>query len=195
MSLDLDRRAGWPPELRILIDQYPRAIWPGHDNLGALTRFWLERHDGFRQLGDTLADATESFREERLTAQQFRRLFVPRLQVLLQDLEAHHQVEDLHFFPIFRAAERRLEKGFDVLESDHETIHHAMMEVAETANSLLRAMSGDDDARRGATDAYAAAGDALLKRLLQHLKDEEDLIVPVILDQSERQLFARRSKV
>ena len=37
-------------------------------------------------------------------------------------------------------------------------------------------------------DGYADASAALLKGLAQHLDDEEDLIVPLILDRSEEAL-------
>ena len=50
-------------------------------------------------------------------------------------------------------------------------------------------MERDDDARRAATDAYADASDRLIRFLVRHLEDEEDLIMPVILDQGERKLF------
>ena len=40
-----------------------------------------------------------------------------------------------------------------------------------------------------ATDLYADASERLLKFLVRHLDDEEDLIMPVILDQGERKLF------
>jgi hypothetical protein len=50
-------------------------------------------------------------------------------------------------------------------------------------------MEGDADARRAATRRCADAGERLLKRLVRHLDDEEDLIIPVILDQGERKLF------
>ena len=189
MILDLASRAGWPADLRILIDRYPREIWTGHQNLGETARFWLERHEFFRKLGGSLADATTEFREERLPAEKFRALFAPRLQMFLSHLEGHHQIEDLHYFPVFRAAEERLARGFDVLERDHEAIHRQIVAVVDAANGLLRAMEGHADAQRAATDHYAEAGAGLLKSLLRHLDDEEDLIVPVILEQGERRLF------
>jgi hemerythrin-like domain-containing protein len=189
MTLKLQSRAGWPPELRVLLDQYPREVWDGHANLGDMARFWLERHQGFRALGGQLAEATAEFREGRMNAEEFRRFFAPRLQFFLQSLEGHHQIEDLHYFPVFRAAESRLVKGFDVLEGDHEAIHAEIMQVVDSANNLLSKLEGDEDARRMATDLYAGAGDRLLKSLSRHLDDEEDLIMPVILDQGERRLF------
>ena len=122
----------------------------------------------------------------------FPQLFVPRLQFLLSQLGVHHQIEDHHYFPIFRAADARLARGFDVLEGDHHAIHADMAATAETANALLRALQGLGDGeaetlrRRG--DDYAAASGALLKGLIRHLDDEEDLIVPLILERGEAAL-------
>ena len=189
MSLDLQSRNGWPDELRLLIDRYPREIWTGHANLGEMAQFWLERHQSFRDLGKALSGATDDFREGKMPSEAFRRFFAPRLQFFLQNLEGHHQIEDLHFFPLFRTAEKRLIKGFDVLEGDHEAIHAEIIRTVESANGLLRTIESDGDARHKATDAYADASEKLLKFLVRHLDDEEDLIMPVILDQGEREVF------
>ncbi len=189
MTLKLASRTGWPPELRFLLKQYPREVWDGHENLGDMARFWLERHQGFRELGGALEKATTAFREGRIAAAEFRAFFAPRLRFFLQSLEGHHQIEDLHYFPVFRAAESRLIKGFDVLEGDHEAIHAEIMQVVDAANSLLGKLESDKADRRAATETYAASGEGLLKSLSRHLDDEEDLIVPVILDQGERKLF------
>jgi len=113
---------------------------------------------------------------------------VPRLQFLLSQLGVHHQIEDLHYFPIFRAAEARLARGFDVLEGDHHAIHADMARTAETANALLRALAGDADTLIRCGEDYAAASGTLLKGLTRHLDDEEDLIVPLILDRGEEAL-------
>ncbi len=189
LSLDLQSRAGWPAEFRMLVEKYPRAIWPGHVNLGEVARFWLERHDGFRELGGALNKATGEFREGKLPAPEFRRFFAPRLQFFLESLQGHHQIEDFQFFPLFKLAEARLARGFDVLEEDHEAIHAEILRVVDSANALLRTMEGDADQRWAATERYAEASETLLTFLLKHLGDEEDLIVPVILDQGERKLF------
>lgn len=184
-GLALDARDGWPAELRLLIDRYPREVWQGHANLGAMAQFWLSRHDMFRDIGAALEEATTAFRNGTADAQAFRAWFPPRLQFFLQQLNAHHQVEDLHYFPVFQAAEARLARGFDVLESDHHTIHQSIDRTVETANAFLRTPVNDRDPLRAAGDAYAAASDALLRQLRRHLNDEEDLIIPLILDRTE----------
>jgi hemerythrin-like domain-containing protein len=187
-SLDLARRSGWPEELRVFITRYPRELWADHANLGEMARFWLSRHEMFRELTGMIRQIETAFREATLPPQEFAAAFVPRLQFLLSQLGVHHQIEDYHYFPIFRAADARLARGFDVLEQDHHAIHADMARVAETANALLRALSGDADTLRARGDDYAAASGALLKGLIRHLDDEEDLIVPLILDRGEEAL-------
>jgi hypothetical protein len=63
-----------------------------------------------------------------------------------------------------------------------------MAATAETANALLPALAGEPQALRRCDDDYAAASSALLKGLIRHLDDEEDLIVPLILDRGEEAL-------
>ena len=184
-TLALARRSGWPEDLRVLIARYPRELWEDHANLGEMARFWLSRHDMFRELATMIAAIEGQFREGALSPAEFPRQFVPRLQFLLSQLGVHHQIEDLHYFPIFRVADARLARGFDVLEGDHHAIHADMAATAETANVLLRALAGNADALRRCGDDYAAASGALLKGLIRHLDDEEDLIVPLILDRGE----------
>src|ERR1700681_2043890 len=89
--LALARRSGWPEDLRVLIERFPREQWQGHANLGEMARFWLSRHDMFRELATTTEDVSTKFRAGEIPATEFPRLFVPRLQFLLSQLEAHHQ--------------------------------------------------------------------------------------------------------
>jgi iron-sulfur cluster repair protein YtfE (RIC family) len=187
-TLALARRSGWPEDLRVLIERFPREQWQGHANLGEMARFWLSRHDMFRELSTRIEDAAAQFHAGEISAAQFPRQLVPRLQFLLQQLGVHHQIEDLHYFPIFRAADNRLTRGFDVLEGDHHAIHADMAATAETANALLRALVGSTDALKRCGEDYAQASGALIKGLVRHLDDEEDLIVPLILERGENAL-------
>jgi iron-sulfur cluster repair protein YtfE (RIC family) len=186
LDLDLDRRTGWPDDLRLLVERYPREAWPGHPNLGRTARFWLERHDMFRGLGGALERATGEFREGRVALPAFRSWFAPRLGFFLSQLHAHHQVEDVSYFPLLRAAEPGLGRGFAVLERDHEVIHETLARLAEAANAFLKAQ--DPDRLRFLADAYARVTDELLSGLVRHLADEEDLIIPLILDRGEDEL-------
>ncbi len=115
-------------------------------------------------------------------------MFVPRLQFLLEQLDVHHQIEDYHHFPRLRAADERLARGFDILEQDHHAIHADMAATAQAANAMLHALAGDADTLRRRGDDYAAASGKLIAGLVQHLDDEEDLIVPLVLDRGEEAL-------
>jgi iron-sulfur cluster repair protein YtfE (RIC family) len=186
-ALALAERKGWPPELRALIERYPRETWQSHENLGGMAQFWLSRHNMFRELSASIAQGTARFQEDEIPADEFARWFAPRLQFFLEQLHAHHQIEDFHFFPIFRAADERLARGFDVLEADHAALHENIDRSVETANALIRSLR-DSETVKAAGDAFAQAGNTLMKGLVRHLDDEEDLIVPLILDRGEDSL-------
>jgi hemerythrin-like domain-containing protein len=188
LNLDLDTRSGLPDDLRFLLERYPRERWTGHANLGQMARFWMQRHNMFRELGGALRDAALKFREGTLGPQEFQQWFAPRLQFFLQQLNEHHRIEDFHYFPIFRTAESRLLTGFEVLEKDHETLHAGIVQSVESANELLKNLQSDRDRLRTAADGYVEVNERLLRQMLRHLDDEEELIVPLILDRSEQTL-------
>ena len=136
-----------------------------------------------------MSDATTAFREGTATAADFRAWFPPRLQFFLQQLNAHHQIEDLHYFPVFQAAEARLAHGFDVLETDHQVIHDADRRDGRERQRLparRRQRPGRRCARPATTMRETSSG--LLRLLTRHLGDEEDLIIPLILDRGEAAL-------
>ncbi|MBP0615917.1 hemerythrin domain-containing protein [Jiella mangrovi] len=190
-TFDLDLRPGLPEDLKRLLEKYPRETWDGHANIEGTARFWLSRHDMFRELGRALSEALRQEREGQVAIEPFKQWFVPRLGFFLNELNGHHQIEDMHYFPAYQRAEPRLARGFELLDADHVTIHDDLERVAETANAFLEATSGGDassDASKRARDAYSEASERLLKRLLRHLGDEEDLIIPLILDRGDAAL-------
>ncbi len=187
-SLNLESRAGLPDDLRFLVEKYPRDSWTGHRNVHGMASMWLQRHDMFRELGGVLTGSIFDYREGRTSAQQFAQFFAPRLNFFLGQLDGHHNIEDQHYFPIFARVETRLKHGFDILDSDHHLIHDALEMNAQTANAFLQALTGDKDAQRYAADAYADQNSRLVAMLARHLDDEEDLIIPLILEKGDREL-------
>jgi hemerythrin-like domain-containing protein len=184
-ALDLDHRTGWPVDLRVLLDQHPRETWPGHPNLGSLCRFWLERHAMFRELAGALAQGAEALREGKVDAAAFQPWFAPRMRFFLQQLHHHHLIEDHNYFPVFMAAEKRLVRGFEVLEADHGTIAAAIRELGTASDQLLVALRQPSADLRRATTALGELLPDFLGKLDRHLDDEEDLIIPLILERSE----------
>ena len=184
-DLDLDHRTGWPPELRVLLDRHPRESWPTAPGIGATGRFWLQRHELFRQLAQALAMAATELRENRVDAARFVTWFRPRMGFLLQELHGHHRMEALHYFPVFQAADPRLARGFSVLDADHHTIDRAIAELGTASDTLLRALATPTDDRPAAIAGLATTLPAFLHRLLRHLDDEEDLVIPLLIEQGE----------
>ncbi len=184
-DLDLDRRTGWPPGLRVLLDIHPRESWPNAAGIGPTGRFWLQRHDLFRELTQALAMAAGELREGRLDAARFVPWFRPRMGFLLQELHGHHRIEDLHYFPVFQAADPRLARGFEVLNADHHTIDRAIAELGTASDTLLHALAVPADDPAAAVAGLATTLPAFLHRLLRHLDDEEDLVIPLLIDRGE----------
>lgn len=189
-ELLLPQRTGkLPPDIAYLREKYPRETWEAHANFGETARFWLQIHAMFRELGGMLKTATSEYREGKAAPDAFERYFAPRLNYFLGHLQGHHAVEDYSYFPLFRSADKRLVVGFDLLENDHEVIHDLLVASGETGAVFVAALHQGGDAARFAADAYAGNADKLLDWLLRHLDDEEDLVMPAILEHSEGTLF------
>lgn len=181
-GLDIDSRTGWPDELRVLLEKFPRDSWRSRPS--PVAQFWLDKHDWFRHQCSALKSAGDDYREGRSEAMVFASWLAPRLQNFFAHLHGHHQIEDYHYFPAFRAAEERLAPGFDALAADHELLHEGISDVIASVNAFFEALRGENpsDATRHAADRYIACSEITFRRLLRHLSDEEDLIIPVMLD-------------
>lgn len=187
-DLHLPDRLGLPDEIAYLRAVFPKPQWQAHANYGQLADFWLQVHNSLRAHGGQLQQLTHSFRDGRQSSADFQRVFVPGINQFLQHLNAHHQIEDGAYFPKFRALDPRMVAGFDLLEADHHIIHAAIGAAVDSARILLTALVQDPNTQGPATDAYASASDRLLELLLRHLADEEDLVIPAMLEHGERSL-------
>ncbi len=186
--LQLDRRTDLPAELAFLLDTYPRADWDGHPNKGQWCQFWLARHKMFRDVGAGLIDACEKLHAGQVDGATFHDWFMSRASFYLGELDTHHKVEEYHYFPLLSQADPRMEKGVALLEGDHHMIHDRLRVVYDAIIAL------DGAIREGQGDIGTLAPKlrddiALLdKGLRRHLDDEEDLVVPLILDRTENGL-------
>jgi iron-sulfur cluster repair protein YtfE (RIC family) len=187
-DLLLPVRTGLPDEIAYLRDVHPQPLWRGHANYGEMADFWLQVHHSLREHGRELARVTQTLREGELDAAGFQPLFVPRFNHFIQHLHGHHQIEDDADFPRFRALDPRMVAGFGLLEHDHGLIHLQLLATVGAARELLAALPKGGDAQRRAVDAYAAASGTLLELLVRHLADEEDLVIPAILEHGERSI-------
>ncbi|WP_244574530.1 hemerythrin domain-containing protein [Cohaesibacter sp. ES.047] len=169
-----------------MIEQYPRAEWGTVHTIGGLGQFWLDRHDDFRQMAAMMDQGTNKALEGEMQPMEFAQWFAPRLNSFLGGLNGHHQIEDYQYFPVFAAADDRLKGGFDLLDEDHHLLHDMLERNAAAANDFIQVLQseGQQDPRK-ALDIYAQEAKGLLSGLMRHLEDEEDLILPLLMDQGE----------
>lgn len=172
-ALDLKNRDGLPEALRALVDDFPRDAWQAHPNFAGLVAFWLDRHVMFRRLCEALRTDAEGAVDGLVSSEQW----APRLSrfggMLVQQLHGHHQIEDMHYFPLLSRKESALQRGFDILDRDHHAMDGLLDRFTRSANAVLQGQ-----AEAGVFREDVLSFEALLQR---HLEDEEDLIVPVIL--------------
>jgi iron-sulfur cluster repair protein YtfE (RIC family) len=180
-DLTLGRRTGLPDALRVLVEQYSREAWEAHPNFTALTRFWLDRHLGFRRMQGVLTVETRGFLDRDRDPQAYAGGLARLAGMLLNELHGHHAIEDHHYFPLLRDLDPRLTAGFDLLDADHQVLDGAIHALATSTNRVLGALFDGQpgDLAAAGLDTELAAFARLLDR---HLLDEEELVVPVILD-------------
>ncbi len=179
-DLALANRQGWPEHLRVLADLYPRETWETHHNFDGLTRFWLERHLGFRQMHALLNADVQALLEKNEDPKRFGGKMARLAGTMIEHLHGHHQIEDLHYFPLLLAKDKRLQRGFETLDKDHHAIDATLDDLTTHANALLRNISDQQDFAANA-DKYLKSLGRFGQFLDRHLSDEEEIVVPIIL--------------
>jgi hypothetical protein len=177
-----DREGEWPAVEARFLERHPRATWP--DAQSAAAAFWLQVHDHLRRDAAGLTAASDDYRGSPV---QLAAVAEPRLHGLVAAMHGHHQIEDFHYFPAFRHAEPTLAASFDRLEGEHASLSRRV-ENAFSALGELRAAVQRSAEPNGATtqrlaaQRYADAAAALRRELELHLRHEEDLVVPLLIE-------------
>ncbi len=177
--LALDTRSGLPDEFRLILADYPREGWAAHPHFNGLAAFWLDRHLTFRAMMTRMQQDRAARLDGQIAAQDYAQRLAQLGQRFLGDLVGHHQIEDTAYFPHLAQLEPRIARGFDVLDADHHALHALIDAFAEGANTLLRA--NDDAAQRDLVAGFGTVLARFERMLGQHLTDEEDLVMPVVL--------------
>ena len=170
----------------MLLKRYPRESWASNGSLDVA--FWLEVHRRFRHECAALQGFADDYRQQRLAVRELAIVAAPRLSGLLTDLRGHHQVEDFHYFPVFRRLAPQLTSGIDVLEHDHAELDQDAVAARSALRELRAALADGDSNTSTATTGLAAqqfvtAASRLCLRICRHLNDEEDLVMPLLLEQ------------
>jgi iron-sulfur cluster repair protein YtfE (RIC family) len=177
-DLDLSHREGLPDALRALIAEFPRAGWEDNPNYSHLIAFWLDKHMSFRRLVAQLDRDAEAMLEGNEDTEVYKRKLHRFGSMLIGDLHGHHQIEDVHYFPVMTRLDTGASIGFDILEKDHDHMDGLLNGLAESANGVLQSPAPriTDNAA-----AFKKTLDAFAPLLDRHLSDEEELVVPVLL--------------
>jgi hypothetical protein len=178
VSTEADKDGG-SARSKALLERHPRTSW--HGARSASASFWLEVHEHLRRDAGGLLAAGNDYRG---SPQRLAVVAAPRLNGLIAAMHGHHQIEDFHYFPAFRRTEPQLAAGFDRLERDHAALG-LRIEAGLTALGELRAAvehPGDGPTAQLAAGRYVEAAAALCAELARHLDDEENLVVPLLLE-------------
>ena len=179
MTDTLDTRKNLPEHLRVLAQKYPRDGWEGHSNFDELTRFWLDRHLMFRDVMGRIQVQTRDYLDGN--APRYAPELARYTGFFLNQLQGHHSIEDHHYFPVFNKLDSRLERAFDILDHDHQALDAHIHGLAEKTNAVLEQIHAGKDASLAAGTLLTAQGgfEGFLNR---HLFDEEEIIVPLVLE-------------
>lgn len=180
MDADLSslcKREGLPDALTVLLKEYPRDSWEGHPGFEGLVRFWLDRHMMFRRLLDVLTSETRKRLDNKTDPTAFRAYLSRYGSMFVSELHGHHNIEDMHYFPVLKKLDPRVSRGFDILDRDHHELDDNLRRYVEAANAAINA----DRTSTREIGAFLRETQTLEAQLSRHLIDEEELVVPAIL--------------
>lgn len=180
-DLALETRKGLPAHLRVLADKYPRGDWTGHTNFDELTRFWLDRHLMFRECLTRMQSETEAFLDRNRDWNTYGHQLSRLGGFFINQLLTHHHIEDQHYFPTLEAKDTRLKAAFELLDSDHHALDAHLHALADDTNAVLQKLQERDKADMQA-ETYRKTLTRFETFLDRHLCDEEEVVVPVILE-------------
>lgn len=185
-ATDLVTRGGLPKDLQFLTRKYPRDSW-GENLVSNTAQTWLGVHRYFRTASKSAEQMIEDVQNGKKDAAEISLIYRKRIGEVLSHLDGHHKIEDNHYFPQFEVLEPRLKAGFDLMEEDHHVIDRTIFEVSVQSRAFLdtaNASQTDRSALHRATDELCTTLAQFRKTMLHHLDDEEDLVIPLIIDRN-----------
>ena len=179
-QLLLTARRNLPEHLRVLAENYPATSWETHPNFSDLASFWLERHSMFCEVIKHIKNLSLSKIDDRET-ERFQAELSRYSGLFLEQLHGHHTIENQHFCPQLSKLDPRLDRAFEILESDHEELYFCINEFGDKTNLVL--MNGQDKDQDSDNINHLFETHVNFEKFLhRHLTDEEEIIVPLILE-------------
>ena len=185
-QFDIHTRTGLPTEMQVLLRDYPRDVWSGHDNFAQSIQNWMGAHVMFRRLGEVVRELNEGYLSKDRDTEDFAGRLSYCGNALVANLHGHHTWEDRSFFPELLGADARFEHGLDMLESDHHVLNETLDTFTRQSNRTLMLIQLDESQAREEAAMLRDSTDALEVFLQRHLADEEDLVVPILLHHKMR---------
>lgn len=181
MTHSIDTRQGLPPEMQLLLRDYPRDTWPENPNLARSTQNWMAAHSMFRQLAAIVTKDTRSYLDKGLEDQTYASRLAHLGNLLVRNLHGHHHWEDRNFFPELEAADPRFADGLAMLEGDHAALDGLLERFTSQANRVVQLATLEPAQMQDEAGPLEATAADIGRFLHRHLTDEEELAVPILL--------------
>jgi iron-sulfur cluster repair protein YtfE (RIC family) len=182
--LHLSTRAGLPDDMRVLLADYPRERW-GEPTLAEMARFWLGVHENFRRHHAHMIAIADHWRGGHSDLRGLHGRLIPSVDQFLQHLDMHHRIESGQYFPTFRRIEPRIAHGVDLLDRDHDAVHEDLERLLQTAVAFHQDMQTDAPGAPDNASRLTDVLDAMGPRVLRHLHDEEEIVIPLIATRAD----------
>ena len=182
MTPDFNMRTeDMPSEMGLLLAQYPRENWDAHPGFKEKTKHWLGAHQMFKRVARHLSLGTERFLDHDKSIETYANELSHYGSALVGNLHGHHGWEDYSYFPELRAADPRFDVGLDILEKDHHELDAVLEHFVEVARRTIKLAQLDEKQAFDEAAKVLGATQIIEKFLERHLRDEEELAVPIIL--------------
>ena len=186
MQHSIHSRQGLPAEMQALLREHPRDTWPEHPNFARSIQNWMGAHIGFRKLGSIVLRDVDALLEKEKDDAAFAGSLSRYGNLLVGNLHGHHTWEDRKFFPEMAQADPNFESGLNMLEGDHHVLDETLDNFVKQGNRVLKLLELDRPQALEEAKPLRDTSAALSGFLERHLADEEDLVVPIILQHKLR---------
>jgi hemerythrin-like domain-containing protein len=159
-----------------LYNKLPPDQWFGAD-YAYKTSGWLKVHTNIRKRQRILVQISEAYISGEFDWSEYRSQILKRINMHVLKLHQHHGVEDDGFFPEFVSMYPKLAPAFEILGHDHEYLNE-LLDKLQIQNDQLARSEVEDKALAEELHKTLVAVTDLLQ---QHLTDEEDLVIPILV--------------
>ena len=182
--LHLSLRAGLPEDMQVLLPDYPRERW-GEPTRAEMARFWLGVHDNFRRHHAHMVAIADHWRAGHSDLRGLHGRLIPSVDQFLQHLDMHHRIESSQYFPTFRRVEPRIAHGIDLLDRDHDAVHVDLERLLQAAVAFHQDVQNGAPTGADTASRLADVVDDMGPRVLRHLADEEEIVIPLIATRAD----------